>query len=314
MVSSAASHAPPRCRRHTAKATTASTTGVNSAVAYFTASAAARMAPLLTSRAVRRRNWQSADRIPSHAARASRNSAIASKVARAPRNCVPARVANNAAASTAARCPYRRTVVAHSRLVTPSMKHSDRMRAAARPPDAVRQSAQWRVDDGRPGKVRGEMRDRRLVQPPRPFQMAGPQIEGLVLKCCVGPDEPKRQPGLDSEHHEQWPAEDRLAALIRPSQGAAPDRGPAGKFRCEDDPRNRRADGQLKVSQMPDRSHVPGISRRLAAADQYHARAAMTSDCCLCASHDPPAVRAMSLTATRPSPRSEHRVRKGTVH
>ena len=134
MVSSAASHAPPRCCRHTAKATTASTTGVNRAVAYFTASAAARMTPAADQQSCPRPDWQSADRTPSHAARASRNNAIASKVAKAPRNCVPARVANNAAASSAARCPYSRTVVAHSRLVTPSMKHSDRMRAAARPP------------------------------------------------------------------------------------------------------------------------------------------------------------------------------------
>ena len=37
---------------------------------------------------------------------------------------------------------------------------------------AVRESAQWRVEDGRPGEVRGEMRDGRLVQPPGPFQMA----------------------------------------------------------------------------------------------------------------------------------------------
>ncbi len=59
---------------------------------------------------------------------------MASKVAKAPKNCVPARVANNAAANSAARRPYRRTVAAHSRLVTPSMKHIDRMRAAARPP------------------------------------------------------------------------------------------------------------------------------------------------------------------------------------
>jgi len=37
-------------------------------------------------------------------------------------------------ASRAARLPYSLAVVAHSRLVTPTMKHSDRTRAATRPP------------------------------------------------------------------------------------------------------------------------------------------------------------------------------------
>ncbi len=47
---------------------------------------------------------------------------------------MPARVANKAEARSAARCPYSRAAAAHSRVVTPSMKHSDSMRAAARPP------------------------------------------------------------------------------------------------------------------------------------------------------------------------------------
>ncbi len=65
------------------------------------------------------------------------------------------------------------------------------MRAPTRPPDAVREGADGRVDDRCPGEVRGEVRDRRSVQPPRPFEMPGPQVQALVLERCVGPHEPQ---------------------------------------------------------------------------------------------------------------------------
>ena len=39
----------------------------------------------------------------------------------------------------------------------------------------------------------------------RPLQMAGPQVERLVLERRVRPDQPERQGGLDGEHHEQRP-------------------------------------------------------------------------------------------------------------
>ena len=55
-MTNAASQAPPSRRRHTARDTTTSTTGVNRAVAYLVALAAARMIPAATSRAVRVRN------------------------------------------------------------------------------------------------------------------------------------------------------------------------------------------------------------------------------------------------------------------
>ncbi len=105
MVMIVAGHAGPSRRRHPARATTASATGVNKTVAYFTASAAARTRPAVTRRAVRAQPGKSEARTPSHTASASRNNAIASKVAKAPRNCVPARVANNPVASSAALRP-----------------------------------------------------------------------------------------------------------------------------------------------------------------------------------------------------------------
>ena len=272
MVSSAASHAPPRCRRHTAKATTASTTGVNSAVAYFTASAAARMAPLLTSRAVRRRNWQSSRPDTQPCGQGEQKQRHRVKGREGTQELRARESGEQCRGQHRGPLPVQTDCRGPQQARDPEHEAHRQDARGSEAAQAVRQSAQWRVDDGRPGKVRGEMRDRRLVQPPRPFQMPGPQIEGLVLKCCVGPDEPKRQPGLDSEHHEQWPAEDRLAALIRPSQGAAPDRGLAGMFRCDDDPGNRRADGQLRSARCPTAATGPASLGRLAAADQCHAR------------------------------------------
>ena len=74
---------------------------------------------------------------------------------------------------------------------------------AARP---VRERAERRVDDGRTGEVVRERRDRRAVQPVRPLQVPGPQIQALVLERRVGPDQPERQQRLDDEHRQQRPA------------------------------------------------------------------------------------------------------------
>ena len=205
MVSSAASHAPPRCRRHTAKATTASTTGVNRAVAYFTASAAARMTPAGDEQscprpelAVSRPDTQpcgQGEQEQRHRVKGREGAqelrARQGSEQRRGQHRGPLPVQADGRGPQQARDPEHE---AH--------RQDARGSEAAQ---AVRESAQWRVDDGRPGEVRGKIRDRRLVQPPGPFQMAGPQIEGLVLKCRVGPDEPKRQPGLDGEHREQRP-------------------------------------------------------------------------------------------------------------
>ena len=80
--------------------------------------------------------------------------------------------------------------------------------------DAVRERADRRVEDRRPGEVRGEVGDRRPVQPPGPLQVPGPQVQGLVLKRRVGPRRaagtgPPARPG-------------RPAAATTPGPPAAP--------------------------------------------------------------------------------------------
>ena len=93
-------------------------------------------------------------------------------------------------------------------------------------PDAVRQRADRRVDDRRPGEVRREIGDRGSVQPPRPFQVPGPQVQGLVLEGGVGPDEPQRQGRLYGQDGQ--PAASRRSATLA-SAGRA---WPSGRPTC----------------------------------------------------------------------------------
>ena len=72
--------------------------------------------------------------ITHQAARLSMNSAMASYVAKAPRNCVGPSTANNAAAKKAARPPKRRVVLLQSSAVAPSMKARLSRRAPTSPP------------------------------------------------------------------------------------------------------------------------------------------------------------------------------------
>ena len=74
--------------------------------------------------------------------------------------------------------------------------------------DAVRQGPDRRVEDRRPGEVGGEVGDRGPVQPPGPFQVPGPQVERLILKGRVGPDQPQGQGRLHGQHDQQRPAAD----------------------------------------------------------------------------------------------------------
>ena len=109
------------------------------------------MTPAATSRASRARRPQSAARTPSHAARASKNRAIASYVANAPRNWVPARVANSPAASSAARCPYNRR--GGPQQAGDCQHEAERQEARrGKAADAVRQGGDGRVEDGAPEK------------------------------------------------------------------------------------------------------------------------------------------------------------------
>jgi hypothetical protein len=85
--------------------------------------------------------------------------------------------------------------------------------------DGVRERPQRGVHDGCPGKVGRKGRDWRLMQPVGPFQPAGPQVQGLVLKGCVRPNEAKRQRGLGNENREQRPPCARKAAQPGPLPG-----------------------------------------------------------------------------------------------
>ena len=57
--------------------------------------------------------------------------------------------------------------------------------------DAVRRRADRRVDHRRTGKIRRERRDRDTVQPVRPFQMPGIQVQGLTLGGGISPEQPQ---------------------------------------------------------------------------------------------------------------------------
>ena len=119
------------------------------------------------------------------------------------------------------------------------MKTRDRIRARGQPPDAVGQRADRRVDDRRSGEVGREMRDRRAVQPMRPFQMPGPQIGGLILERRVGLDEPERKGRLNDEHGDQRP----------PAGGVPPEHPPLGTRAC------RRSCGRYSsVGRVPEAS------------------------------------------------------------
>ena len=73
---------------------------------------------------------------------------------------------------------------------------------AARP---VGERAERRVDHRCAREVIREGRDRGAVQPVCPLQMAGPQVQALVLEGRVGPQQPDRQQRLDDEHGQQRP-------------------------------------------------------------------------------------------------------------
>ena len=236
MVSSAASHALPPCCRHAAKATTTSTTGVNRAVAYFTASAVARMMPALTRRlsaagmAVCRPDTQPGrqreqkqrhgvkGREGAEELRAGEGSEQRRSQQRRPLAVQPDR-----------RGPQQTRDPEHE-----AQRQNARGSQAA---DAVRQGAQRRVENGRAGEVGGEVRDRRLVQPPGPFQVPGPQVQGLVLECRVGPDKPsdktawtvrtassgqRRQPGCARQAVARAARDRYLAGMIRSDVRLAP--------------------------------------------------------------------------------------------
>ena len=109
-----------------------------------------------------------------------------------------------------------------------------------------------------------------MVQPAGPFQMSGPQVESLVLKCRIGPDKPKRQEDLDGEDSDQRPRWDRHAALSRAARGwhviaMVVDGG-------------LRASRRRSLNRMPGCCELPGIPRRPSAGDQLQAPAAMASD------------------------------------
>ena len=61
-------------------------------------------------------------------------------------------------------------------------------------PDAVGGRAQGRVDDRGAGEVRSEVRHGPAVQPVRPFQMAGPQVQRLILVGRIRPHQLRDRP------------------------------------------------------------------------------------------------------------------------
>ena len=69
----------------------------------------------------------------------------------------------------------------------------------------VSERAEWRVDHRGAGKVVRERRDRHAVQPVRPLQVPGPQVQGLILVRGVGPEQADRQQRLDDEYRQQRP-------------------------------------------------------------------------------------------------------------
>ena len=73
------------------------------------------------------------------------------------------------------------------------------------PPEAVGDGSDRRVDDrgaGKPGLV---IRDLGAVQPVRPFQVPGIQVQRLVPERGPGPDHADRERRLDRQHREQRP-------------------------------------------------------------------------------------------------------------
>ena len=84
-----------------------------------------------------------------------KNTAMASKVANAPKCSVGPKAANNAAAKKAARRPNSRPAVAHNAAVAPSMKASDRIRAPASPPTLSASAPTGGYRTGAPEKYAG---------------------------------------------------------------------------------------------------------------------------------------------------------------
>ncbi len=116
----------------------------------------------------------------------------------------------------------------------------------------VRDRAQRRVDHRRAGEVVGERRDGRAVQPARPLQVAGPQIQGLVLVGRVRPDQPERQQRLDDEYRQQRPPAGHVPpGGLDPPAGS----GPPGHQRA------RRGLGRRRRMSIHDESPrlVPGV-------------------------------------------------------
>ena len=94
---------------------------------------------------------------------------------------------------SAARRSKIRLVTPCSSTVAPSMKHSERPRAAARPPTMSAAARERRVDHWSAGKKRWEVaRCLSAMQPMRPLHLARPQIKRLIAKRCVGPEHAER--------------------------------------------------------------------------------------------------------------------------
>ncbi len=93
---------------------------------------------------------------------------------------------------------------------------------AGQPADAVRRRADRRVKDRRAREILRERRNRHAVQPVRPFQVPGMQVQGLTLGCGVGPQQPQRQSRLNRQHNQQRPTAGHTpaagTALTRQSQ------------------------------------------------------------------------------------------------
>ena len=76
---------------------------------------------------------------------------------------------------------------------------------AGQAPDRVGERAERRVDDRGAGEVIRERGNGRAVQPVRPLQVPGPQVQRLVLERGIRPDQPQRPGRLNGQHHGQRP-------------------------------------------------------------------------------------------------------------
>jgi hypothetical protein len=100
------------------------------------------------------------------------------------------------------------------------------------------------------------MRDRRAVQPMRPFQVPGPQVRGLILKRRIGMNESDREDRLNSEHYEQGPPA-RDVALKRPGLAMCTDSRSCGC--CIQHGRVGSRRGLVRRRSMLHRRHLPAV-------------------------------------------------------